>query len=162
MVRRCRTIVGNAQRNSSRRPLRGAGRRRSLRGGLARGPRRDLGPSLAQLHGFAHAMEKLRFAVVMLPAPAAMEVEEMRASALGEKAPFLRNLVECVDGKRCRHEETVAVRSSRRVIVSSAARASNETSRTGTPRYSHDTPESQGIIIRLPAEREPEPGTICA
>lgn len=129
MVRRCRATVGKAQRNSSRRPLRGAGRRR---GDLARGRRRDLGPSLAQLDGFAHAMEKLRFTVVMLPAPAAMEVEEMRASALGEKAPFLRDLVECVGGKPCRHEEAVAVRSSR-VIVSSAARASNETSRRGTP-----------------------------
>lgn len=60
--------------------------------------RRDPRPSLAQADGFAQAVEELLFAVIVLPAPAVVELEEVRASALGENAPFLRDLIECVGG----------------------------------------------------------------
>ena len=39
--------------------------------------------------------------------------------ALGQGAPFLRDLVECMPGQPCRHGEAVASRWSRRVIVAS-------------------------------------------
>ena len=58
--------------------------------------RRDLHPSLAQLNGLVQAHEELLFAVVVPPPPAAVELEKIRASALGQGAPLLRDLLECM------------------------------------------------------------------
>jgi hypothetical protein len=84
---------------SSRRAPESVGRRRIWRDRhlIGRG-RRNLRPSLAQADGFAQAIEELLFAVIVLSAPAVVELEKVRASALGKHAPFLRDLVECVDG----------------------------------------------------------------
>src|SRR5262249_6892817 len=60
--------------------------------------RRDLGPSLAQSDGLAHAIKELLLAVIMFPASAVVELEKMCASALGKGAPFLGDLVECMPG----------------------------------------------------------------
>src|SRR5262249_60438576 len=60
--------------------------------------RRDLGPSLAQSNGLAHAIKELLLAVIMLPASAVIELEKMCAPALGKGAPFLGDLVECMPG----------------------------------------------------------------
>ena len=85
--------------DSSRRATEPIGRRRSWRDRRFIGRwRRNLRPSLAQAERFAQTLEELLFAVIVLPAPAVVELEEVRASALGKNPPFLRDLVECVDG----------------------------------------------------------------
>ena len=68
------------------------------------GPGSDHGPGLGGADGVAHAMEELLLRVIMLPAPAVVELDEMRAPALGEVAPFLRDLIERVRGLPFRHE----------------------------------------------------------
>jgi hypothetical protein len=98
---------------SSRRARSIVGDRESGRRGFVRRRRRDLGPSRAQADGFAQTGEELRFTIVVPPAPAATQLEEMRASALGESAPFLRDLVECMGRQPCRHGEAVVGRSLR-------------------------------------------------
>src|SRR5262245_37226173 len=70
----------------------------SLLGRLIRRRRRDLGPSLAQSDGLAHTIKELPLAVIMLPAPAVIELEKMCAPTVGKGAPFLRDLVECMPG----------------------------------------------------------------
>src|SRR5262249_5154905 len=82
--------------NSSR----GAAGRRGALGFLGRliRRRRDLGPSLAQSDGLAHTIKELPLAVIMLPAPAVIELEKMCAPTVGKGAPFLRDLVECMPG----------------------------------------------------------------
>lgn len=59
--------------------------------------RRNFRPSLAQTKRFAQTLEELLFAIIVLPAPAVVELKEVRASALGKNAPFLRDLIECMD-----------------------------------------------------------------
>src|SRR5919201_946256 len=65
--------------------------------------RRDFGPPLRDANGLTHAVEELLFAVVVLPAPAGIKVEKMRAAPLGEGAPLLGNRVECMRRHSCRH-----------------------------------------------------------
>ena len=60
------------------------------------GPRGNLGPALAHPDGLAQGIEKLLLAVIMLPAAAVEELDQMGAPALGKNAPFLRDLVECM------------------------------------------------------------------
>src|SRR5262245_31570899 len=97
---------------SSRRARATVGGRESRRRGLVRRRRRDLGPSRAQADGFAQTVEELRLTVVVKPpAPAPTQLEEMRAPALGESAPLLRDLLECMGRQPCRHGESVDARS---------------------------------------------------
>src|SRR5712671_705170 len=77
----------------------------------------DLGPSLRQANGLTHAIEELFFAVVVLPAPAVIELEKMRTTTFGEGAPFLGDRVECMRRPSCRHGGAVSQRSWRRGIV---------------------------------------------
>ena len=82
----------------------GSGGRAAGRGGnglLGRGflrRRRNLSPSLAHLDRVAHAIEELLLAVIMLPAPAVVQLEKMGLPTLGQGAPFVRDLVECMRG----------------------------------------------------------------
>ena len=71
--------------------------------------RRDLHPSLAQPKGLVQAHEELLFAVIVPPPPAAVEFEKIRASALGQVAPFLRDLLECMRRWPFRHGEAVSI-----------------------------------------------------
>jgi hypothetical protein len=71
--------------------------------------RRDLHPSLAQLNGLTQPREELFFAVVPPPPPAAMEFEKIRTSALGQEAPFLRDLLKCMRRWPFRHGEAVSI-----------------------------------------------------
>src|SRR4051812_18822883 len=71
--------------------------------------RRDRHPSLAYPNGLAQAHKELLFAVVVPPPPAAMELEKIRASALGQGAPFLRDLLECMRRWPFRHGEAVSI-----------------------------------------------------
>src|SRR5262249_60738861 len=84
--------------NSSRRAVGGIGGLGVPGRHFIRRRRRDLGPSLAQSDGLAHAINKLLLAVIMLPAPAVIELEKMCAPALGKGAPLLSDLVECMPG----------------------------------------------------------------
>src|ERR1700746_2719679 len=70
---------------------------------IIRRRRRDLGPSLAQSDGFAHTIKELLLAVITLPPPAVIELAKMCATTLGDEAPFLGDLVECMPGEPCRH-----------------------------------------------------------
>src|ERR1700730_8808462 len=65
-----------------------------LREDFVLGTRRDRGPALALLDGLAHAIEELRFGVIMLPAPAVVELDKMGAPTLGKRAPLLRDRIE--------------------------------------------------------------------
>ena len=67
--------------------------------------RRNLRPSLAQPNGLVHAHEELLFAVIAPPPPAAVELKKMRAAAICQGAPFLRDLLECMRGLPFRHGE---------------------------------------------------------
>src|SRR5712691_5037314 len=49
-------------------------------------------PGLDQADRFAHAREQLLFAVVVLPAAAVVELDQVSATLFGERAPFLREL----------------------------------------------------------------------
>src|SRR6516162_6256196 len=82
--------------NSGRRALSPIGALSVLGRRVIRRRRRDLSPSLAQSDGLAHTIKELALAVIMLPAPAVIELEKMRAPAVGKGAPFLRDLVECM------------------------------------------------------------------
>ena len=84
--------------NSSRRAVGRIGGLDVLGRHFTRRRRRDLGPSLAQSDGLAHAIKELLLAVIMLPASAVIELEKMCAPALGKGAPFLGDLVECMPG----------------------------------------------------------------
>lgn len=86
--------------------------------------RGNLSPSLAQPNGLAHAREKLLFAVIVPPPPAAIKLQKIRASALGQGAPFLRDLLERMCGLPFRHGKALSGRCSRCGLVS-GARASN-------------------------------------
>src|SRR5262245_8456462 len=83
--------------NSGRRALGPIGTL-GLLGRVIRRRRRDLGPSLAQSNGLAHTIKELPLAVVMLPAPAVIELEKMCAPTVRKGAPFLGDLVECMPG----------------------------------------------------------------
>jgi len=83
--------------NSSRRAVGPIGALSLLGRHFIRRRRRDLGPSLAQSDGLAH-LKELPLAVIMLPAPAVIELEKMCAPTVGKGAPFLRDLVECMPG----------------------------------------------------------------
>jgi hypothetical protein len=82
--------------NSGRRALSPIGALSVLGRRVIRRRRRDLGPSLAQSDGLAHTIKELPLAVVMLPAPAVIELEKMCAPTVGKGAPFLGDLVECM------------------------------------------------------------------
>ena len=84
--------------NSSRRAVGPIGALSLLGRHFIRRRRRDLGPSLAQSDGLAHTIKELPLAVIMLPAPAVIELEKMCAPTVGKGAPFLRDLVECMPG----------------------------------------------------------------
>ena len=56
-----------------------------LRGG-------QLSPGLAEPDGFACARQQLFLGIIMLPAAALVELEEMRATPFGERTPFLGDL----------------------------------------------------------------------
>ena len=114
--------------------------------------RRALGPSLREANGLAHAIEELVFAVVMLPAPAGIELQEMRASTLGEDAPFLGNRVKCMRRHSCRHGGAGSQCSWRRGTVSFATRTSNDRPLTGSLHPRHIS-ESLGIIAVLRGTR---------
>jgi hypothetical protein len=43
------------------------------------------------------------------PAPAAVKLEKMRTSTLGQGAPFLRDLLECMRRWPFRHGEAVSI-----------------------------------------------------
>ena len=75
--------------NSSRSAVGRIGRLSVLGRHFIRRQRRDLGPSLAQSDGLAHTMKELLLAVIMLPAPAVIELEKMCAPALGKGAPSI-------------------------------------------------------------------------
>jgi hypothetical protein len=79
---------------SGRRARATVGDREGRRRGFVHRRRRDLGPSRAQADGFAQTVEELRFTVIVPPAPAATQLEEMCTPALGKSAPLLRDLVE--------------------------------------------------------------------
>src|SRR5262249_24574079 len=76
---RVATAQSPAGGNSSRRAAGCTGSLSVLLRGIIRRRRRDLGPSLAQSDGFAHTIKKLLLAVIMLPPPAVIELEKMRA-----------------------------------------------------------------------------------
>src|ERR1700676_1292239 len=78
--------------------------------------RRDRGPALAQMDGLAHAIEELPLRVIVLPAPALIKFYKMCTPTLGKRAPLLRDRIECLCGRPCRHGKAVACRWSRRVI----------------------------------------------
>src|SRR4029453_322692 len=122
---------------SSRRARATVGGRESRRRGLVHRRRRDLGPSRAQADGFAQTVEELRFTVVMPPAAAATQLEEMRAPALGKSAPLLRDLVECMGRQPCRHGEAVGVARRDLMIASSMARENKDAEQTGCPTLAH-------------------------
>ena len=84
--------------NSSRRAVGPIGALSLLGRHFIRRRRRDLGPSLAQSDGLAHTIKELPLAVIMLPAPAVIELEKMCAPTVGKGAPFLRDLVERMPG----------------------------------------------------------------
>src|SRR6266545_6490449 len=77
---------------------------------FVRRTRGDIDPPLGQADGLAHAMEKLLLAVVALPATAVVELDEVRAPAFGEGAPFLRDAVKRIGVWPCRHGKAVASR----------------------------------------------------
>src|SRR5262249_18428203 len=88
--------------------------------------RRDLRPSPTQPDGLTQALGELLFAVVVPPAAALVELDEIGTAFIGERAPFQRNLLEHLHGMPCRHREAVASCWSRRVIVSLGRRTSND------------------------------------
>jgi hypothetical protein len=108
----------------------------------------DLGPSLRQTNGVAHAIEELLFAVVVLPAPAVIELEKMRTTTFGEGAPFLGNRVERMRRPSCRHGGAGSQPSWRRGIVWSGTRTSNDRPFTGSLHPRHIS-ESLDIIVLL-------------
>jgi hypothetical protein len=140
---------------SSRRARATVGGRESWRRGLVRRRRRDLGPSRAQADGFAQTVEELRFTVVMPPTPGPTQLEEMRAPALGESAPLVRDLLECVGRQPCRHGEAVGARSSRPGGRVAMARRSNDGRTMGCARAAH--PNHERMIIRFEPVREGKP-----
>src|SRR5215510_6517342 len=79
--------------SSSRRAMARIGRPSFSGRHFIRGRRRNLGPSLAQSDGLAQPIKELPLAVIMLPAPAVIELEKMNAPTLGKGAPFLGDLV---------------------------------------------------------------------
>ena len=114
--------------------------------------RRDLRPSLAQPNGLAHAHEELLFAVIVPPPPAAMELEKMRAAALGQGAPFLRDLLECMRGLPFRHGEAVSDRCSRCGSCREHAQATTDCSLLSVvPDYA---PNHRHIIVRFRGRQE--------
>ena len=149
---------------------RGMRRKPTRRGASSRGPtralgkalilprrdfiqrRRDLGPSLRQANSLTHAIEELLFAVVVLPAPAVIELEKMRTATLGEVAPFLGDRVECMRRHSCRHGGAGSQRSWRRGIVWSGTRTSNDRPLTGSLHPRHIS-ESLDIIVLLRGTR---------
>src|SRR5262245_57786114 len=66
--------------------------------GFSHGVRGDLRPPLAQTDGFVHSVEELLLTVIVPPPPAVVQLEEVRASALGKNAPPVRDLLECMEG----------------------------------------------------------------
>jgi hypothetical protein len=80
----------------------------------------------------------------------------MRASALGKSAPLLRDLIECMGRRRCRHGEALGGRSSRpdgRVVRWHAEATTGQT--MGCARTAH--PNHERIIIRFRPGREGKP-----
>jgi hypothetical protein len=140
---------------SGRRARATVGDRESWRRGFVHWRRRDLGPSRAQADGFAQTVEELRFTVVMPPAAAATQLEEMRAPALGKSAPLLRDLVECMGRQPCRHGEAVGVARRDLMIASSMARRSNDGRQMGCASTAH--PNHERIIIRFEPGPEGKP-----
>ena len=141
---------------SSRRARATVGDRESRRRGFVHRRRRDLGPSRTQADGFAQMVEESRFTVIVPPAPAATQLEEMGASALGKSAPLLRDLIECMGRRRCRHGEALGGRSSRpdgRVVRWHAEATTGQT--MGCARTAH--PNHERIIIRFRPGREGKP-----
>src|SRR5262245_56625748 len=69
---------------------------------FVRRTRSDIGPPLGQADCLTHAAEKLFLAVITLPAPAVVELDEVRAPGLREGAPFLRDAVESIGVGPCR------------------------------------------------------------
>src|SRR5262245_8921066 len=142
---------------SSRRARATVGGRESRRRGLVRRRRRDLGPSRAQADGFAQTVEELRFTVIVTPpAPAPTQLEEMRAPALRESAPLLRDLLECMGRQPCRHGESVDARSTRPEWSHRRWHAEATTGQTmGCARTAH--PNHERMIIRFEPGREGKP-----
>ena len=141
---------------SSRRARATVGDRGRWRRGLVHRRWRDLGPPRAQADGFAQAVKKLRFPVVAPPAPAAPQLEEMRAPALGESAPLLRDLLECMGRQPCRHvgsrgASLVATAWSR--VVDGTQKQRRQT--MGCARTAH--PNHERMIIRFEPGRERKP-----
>src|SRR6266852_6660434 len=79
----------------SRRRLLDRGRRFALLG-----PRRNHGPALGDGDGLAHLNEELLIGVVMLPAPALVEIEMMVAPPLGDVSPFQRDAFPVSRGRK--------------------------------------------------------------
>src|SRR5262245_10631907 len=142
------------------------------RGASSRGPARTLGKALTLrqcdfIHPprhfglpprdatiLTHAIKKLLFVVVVLPAATGMELKKMRAAPLGEVAPFLGDCVECMRRHLCRHGGAGSQRSWRRGIVWFQTRASNDRSLTGSLHSRHIS-ESLDIIILLEGGSRP-------
>jgi hypothetical protein len=82
----------------------------------------------------------------------------MRAPALGESAPLLCDLLECMGRQPCRHGEAVGARSSRPDGRASMARGSNDGRTMGCARTAH--PNHERMIIRFEPGREGKPGAI--
>jgi hypothetical protein len=80
---------------SGRRALNRIGKPRSW---ICRGERGDLRPALTQPDGFVHSVEELLLAVIVPPPSAVVQLEEVRATALGKNAPPVSDLLECMEG----------------------------------------------------------------
>jgi hypothetical protein len=65
---------------------------------FGRGERGDLRPAFAQADCFIQSIKELLLAVIVPPASAVLQFEEVLATALGEYAPPVRDLLECMEG----------------------------------------------------------------
>ena len=121
------------------------------------GPGSEHGPGVGGADGVAHAMEEPLLRVIVLPAPAVVELDEMGTPALCEVAPFLRDLSERVRGFPFRHE-----RPQRRRIrqaygpVISRSRNPPVMLRTGCARIPHENTRRFAALAR------PENDTVAA
>jgi hypothetical protein len=55
---------------------------------------RDLFPPIGHADGLTQPIQELLLAVIVAPAPALEELDEMRLSPLGKRVPFVRDFIE--------------------------------------------------------------------
>ena len=77
----------------------------------------DFRPALGIADHIAHLIEKFRFGIIVFPATAAVELDEVIAATFGEIAPFLSEAIVGTPGVPKRHGKPWAGRENRDMLI---------------------------------------------